>query len=234
MGRYTAILFDLDGTLIDLAACTLDALRGALAASGLAIHDEQTWARVQAANLAAGDVYWGRRDAEGWTRAQVVEYVMRDTLAALGEGPERAAALADGYWDRFCRTAHLTPGAREALHRLRGHYRLGLVTNGERDSQRGRLQATGLDRFFEATIISGEVGCAKPDPRIFDLALAELGVSAAETLYVGDSIAHDCVGARSAGIDFCWVQPDVEARPEVQPTLRVRSLEALVDRLLVR
>jgi HAD superfamily hydrolase (TIGR01549 family) len=161
-----------------------------------------------------------------------MEAVMRDTLAALGAETEHLEVPAHVYWARFCKTAHLNPGAIETLERLQGRFKLGLVTNGETDSQRGRLQATGLDRFFDAALISDEAGCAKPDPRIFELALEALGVKARETLFVGDSVEHDYAGAQGAGIDFCYYQPDPEAHSELQAVLRVRTLDAVADWLL--
>ena len=149
---YTAILFDLDGTLIDLDACIRDALRTAFGELGYEVSDEQMWAELEAASAEAGSVYWGQQTERGWTRAQVMEAIMRDTLAALGADTEHPEVPAERYWARFCKTAHVNPGALETLQRLQGHFRLGLVTNGERDSQRGRLQATGLAAFFDADL----------------------------------------------------------------------------------
>jgi len=226
---YTAILFDLDGTLIDFEACVRDALRAAFAELGYEVSNEQMWAEIEAASREAGDLYWGQKETLGWTRAQVMEAVMRDTLAALGAETEHPEVPADVYWGRFCQGSHLNPGALETLERLQGRFKLGLVTNGETDSQRGRLRATGLDGFFDAILISDEAGCAKPDPRLFTLALDELGVDAQDALYVGDSIEHDYPGAQAAGIDFCYYQPDPEAHPELQPALRVRSLLEVAD-----
>jgi YjjG family noncanonical pyrimidine nucleotidase len=227
--RYRAILFDMDGTLIDFDACVRDALRAAFAELGFAVDDAQMWAEIQEASAEAGAIHWDQREQKGWTRAQVMEAVMRDTLVALDAEAERAAEPAHRYWSRFCQTSHLNPGARETLERLQGHFKLALITNGDTDAQRGRLQATGLEPFFDAVIISDEVGCAKPDARIFALALDELGVGAKETLFVGDSVSHDYVGAQNAGIDFCYYQPDVDAHPEVQPKLRVCRLEEAAD-----
>jgi YjjG family noncanonical pyrimidine nucleotidase len=230
---YTAILFDLDGTLIDFDACVRDAVRGTFAHAGLDVDDRAAWDRVWAAYEPAATQHWGNRAETGWSRAQVVEQTLRDTLAVLGSESDRAPELAHRYWDLFCQANRLNPGARETLEQLQGRFKLGLVTNGERDSQRGRLRATGLAGYLEATIISDEAGCAKPDPRIFELALTALGVRAAEALYVGDSIAHDLVGARNAGIDFCYYQPDAAAQPEVQPTMRISHLSELVELLTV-
>jgi HAD superfamily hydrolase (TIGR01549 family) len=230
--HYAAILFDLDGTLIDFDACVRDALRAAFAELGYEVSSEQMWAEIEAASAEAGNLYWGQKSALGWSRAQVMEAVMRDTLSALGAETEHPEVPANVYWARFCQGSHLNPGAIETLERLQGRFKLGLVTNGETDSQRGRLHATGLDRFFTAVLISDEAGCAKPDPRIFELALEALGVGAGETLYVGDSIEHDYGGAQAAGIDFCYYQPDESAHLDVQPALRVRCLAELGDRLL--
>jgi HAD superfamily hydrolase (TIGR01509 family) len=226
---YTAILFDLDGTLIDFDACVRDALRAAFAELGYEVSDEQMWAEIQAASAEAGAIYWGQQTERGWTRAQVMEAVMRDTLAALGADTEHPEVPAHIYWARFCQGSHLNPGAIETLERLQGRFKLGLVTNGETDSQRGRLHATGLERFFDAVLISDEAGCAKPEPRIFELALDALGVDAGGALFVGDSIEHDYEGARRSGIDFCYYQPDPGAHPEVQPTLRVERLTEVAD-----
>jgi putative hydrolase of the HAD superfamily len=92
-------------------------------------------------------------------------------------------------------------GVAEALAdlRLRG-YRLGIITNWD-PSARRLLAARDLDGFFEQVIVSCEVGCEKPDRRIFDLAAAAAGVRPAECLYVGDNYYVDTVGARAAGME---------------------------------
>ena len=111
------------------------------------------------------------------------------------------------YWRNFCRSSALNPGALETLQQLSRRYRLGVITNGFIDSQRGRLEAAGLTPYFDPILISEEVGVAKPDARIFEMALDALGLSAADVIYVGDSIGHDCAGCISAGIDFCHYCP---------------------------
>ena len=92
-------------------------------------------------------------------------------------------------------------GAAEALADLRRRgYRLGVITNWD-PSARRLLAARGLDGFFEQVVVSCEVGCEKPDRRIFELAAEAAGVRPAECLYVGDNYYVDAVGARGAGME---------------------------------
>jgi FMN phosphatase YigB (HAD superfamily) len=225
---YKAILFDLDGTLLDFHACEVKALRDAFRDAGYHVDSEAPWAEIWEAYAPISSSYWGRRVEEGWSRDEVVERIMRDTLVALGKDERTAPAIAGAYWEGFCRTAYLNPGAREILERLSHHFKLGLVSNGDGSAQRGRLQAAGLERYLQFVAISSETGYAKPAREIFDLALTELGVCAREALYVGDSVEHDYDGARNAGIDFCYYQPDEQSHTELQPRFRVSDLRKLV------
>jgi putative hydrolase of the HAD superfamily len=91
-------------------------------------------------------------------------------------------------------------GAAEALADLRGRgYRLGVITNWDA-SARKLLARYDLDRFFEQVVVSSEVGCEKPDLRIFELATSAARVPPEQCLYVGDNYYVDTVGARAAGM----------------------------------
>jgi FMN phosphatase YigB (HAD superfamily) len=63
-------------------------------------------------------------------------------------------------------------------------------------------------------VISEEVGAAKPDPAIFDVAFARMGwPDKARVLMVGDSLTSDIAGAAAYGIDACWFNPAGKERP---------------------
>lgn len=62
------------------------------------------------------------------------------------------------------------------------------------------LREYGIHRAMECVVMSSEAGCRKPDPRIFQIAMEQLGVCAEETAYVGDTISRDVLGARNAGL----------------------------------
>jgi FMN phosphatase YigB (HAD superfamily) len=82
---------------------------------------------------------------------------------------------------------------------------LGIISNGPSDLQRYKLKLFDLEREFDPIVISGEIGVAKPDQKIFRYALERAGVSPEEALYVGDSPVYDIVGAKGAGMMMAWV-----------------------------
>lgn len=85
-------------------------------------------------------------------------------------------------------------------------YILGLVTNGKVEIQNTKIDTLGLREYFKAIVISGEVGVAKPDPKIYQLALDRLGVTADQTYFIGDHPVNDIWGAGKAGLQGIWLQ----------------------------
>ncbi len=110
------------------------------------------------------------------------------------------------------------PGAEDAFHRIRQSHKVGLITNGLVAVQYPRIEKINIRRHLGTYQISQEVGYTKPDPRIFDLALKETGISKEKTLYIGDSLSSDYQGALNAGIDFCWYNPKKLVLPSGYPS----------------
>lgn len=85
--------------------------------------------------------------------------------------------------------------------------RLGIVSNFD-----GRLlrlcEGLGIAHHFDAIVMSGRAGAAKPDPRIFMAALQRLGVGVSEALHVGDSEKEDLAGARACGLHALLLRRD--------------------------
>ena len=90
---------------------------------------------------------------------------------------------------------------------------MAVVTNGS-ESQRDKFEALEASRYFEAVFISGEVGIAKPDPRIFRLALSRLNAAPGRSVFVGDSLEHDIAGARSAGMMTVYIRKEEAEDPD--------------------
>ncbi len=98
-----------------------------------------------------------------------------------------------GSWELFTDALPTVRALRER------HLRLAIVSNF--DSRLTRIcDGLQIASCFDAIIASSQVGYAKPDPRIFAVALERLGVNAGEVLHVGDSETLDCMAARAAGV----------------------------------
>ena len=84
---------------------------------------------------------------------------------------------------------------------LQGRYKLALISNFDHPPHIHQLLGElALRPFFDAVVVSGDVGVKKPDPAIFTPALEQTGLVADEALFVGDSPEDDVAGARAAGL----------------------------------
>ena len=124
-------------------------------------------------------------------------------------------------------TAHfsLLPGAEDIVRYLAEKYPLTIVTNGFIEVQYEKFDKSGLKDCFSHIVLSEEVGCQKPNPRIFEEALRLNGLSADEVVMVGDSWYSDIQGAINAGIDQIWVTDHLS--DDCAPTYTVKSLEEI-------
>ncbi|GAB4211866.1 MAG: hypothetical protein OHK0022_46930 [Roseiflexaceae bacterium] len=116
------------------------------------------------------------------------------------------------------------------LRRLRERYQLGLVSNAQRCFLEHELEQCGLDELLDAVVVSSDHGIIKPDPRLFHLALEELGATPTQAVYAGDSLDHDICGARAAGIRAIWLDRKATGLPTdapCQPDAIIRRLDEL-------
>lgn len=97
------------------------------------------------------------------------------------------------------------PGAQELVASCRAlGLKVGIVTNGRDAFQRSKIAGLGLVESIDATATSGGLGIKKPDHRIFQYCLAELGVDAKEAAFVGDDFAADMAPAVAMGMQAIW------------------------------
>jgi putative hydrolase of the HAD superfamily len=94
----------------------------------------------------------------------------------------------------------------------------------KRALQREKIRGAKLAQYFDAILISGEVGIGKPDTRLFMLALEALETSPAEAVMVGDSLARDILGAQHAGLKGIWLnRSGSDPTDQVTPDSRLRA-----------
>lgn len=89
---------------------------------------------------------------------------------------------------------------RPTLAKLKQTCQIGLVTNAHRIFAEPELNMLDLYSTWDVIIMSSDHGIAKPDPRLFAMALEHLNLTPDEAIYVGDSLEHDVIGAHAAGI----------------------------------
>jgi len=90
----------------------------------------------------------------------------------------------------------------------RAGVRLGIVTHGWTVKQAEKLVRLGLVPYLDpkAVFISDQIGISKPNPKLYQLALSDMGLSAAEVMYVGDSPEHDIAPPKSIGMVATWAR----------------------------
>ena len=225
---YKAVFFDADDTLFDYPKAERAALRACLREFGL---------RIELGILI--DSY-RRHNLELW---QAFERGETDQAALRVERFRRVAAefgipglpldrISSFYVEALSGQPQLFPGALAIVRRAAKKFPLALITNGIAAVQRRRFAASPIMPYFQAVVISEEVGIAKPDPRIFAPALQKIGVEAADVLYVGDSVTSDMAAARNAGMDFCWFNPAGTPVPAgYTPAFIIADIQELPDRL---
>ena len=213
-----AILFDLDGTLVDRdEACRrygFDLM--------LRRPDVFPPARRAASLRALLEPASGNRVRNGWARRLV------SAFPELGTVEDLAADFASRMGG-FVAPDEATIRMVESLKR---RYVLGVVSNGAGPVQRAKLDAAGLSGLFEAVLVSAEERASKPHPALFRRALDRVGSLPSQTLFVGDDPSLDVAAAARVGMSTCWVSRGRDYPAGVaRPDRTVRRVHDLLETL---
>lgn len=192
-----ALLFDLDDTLYDLSQHRRRHLQRAWQAwlNPLPIHTQHTIIEA-----AVSERIFFRDMPDFLTRHGVTDVAENAHLCATSR-------------DTWFADLQLDAGVADCLDALKSRYRLGLITNGPSWTQRAKILQLQLARWFEVMIVSEEFGVHKPDAAIFHHALAQLAVTAADTVMIGDNPDADIRGAHAVGMRAVWVQHPHQSYP---------------------
>jgi putative hydrolase of the HAD superfamily len=230
-----AVLFDLDDTILMFSAgatrcwrVVCDGFAGRLGtttspALQAAIGEYSTW-------------YWS--DAERHRRgrldlAEARRAIVAGAFRRLGvDDPLLAAEIADAYSARRDELVQPFPDAIAALTELRRRgVRLGLITNGEAQAQRAKIERHRLAGLFDSVLVEGEFGVGKPDERVFRHTLRRLGATPDQAWMVGDHLEWDVDAAQKLGIFGIWLDHAGTGLPTttaVVPDRVIRSVGELL------
>jgi putative hydrolase of the HAD superfamily len=239
MPTTRAVLFDLGGTLYDYAT-----LQRAEAESLVEL------AQATGATASPAEILRAHRDAlrtvfYGYLQRRYYLHrdLFRDAVVLMLErlGARADAAQLDRYrerqWAGHQRDFALREGVPETLHALRERgLHLGIVSNIDEDQLTLIVGLGKLTPYFDSILSSEATGSCKPDPAIFNAAIAHAGCRPEEALFIGDTIQQDIAGANRVGLRsvLLWHKPDRpppngEPRPH-HVIRRIPDILGLVDR----
>lgn len=213
-GRFRAVVFDMDGLLVD---------------------SEPLWHRAEARLLRERGL-----DQPVLAKASTVGMAPRETLELYARLLSLDRSVLPGLWadlraimlELYGSELVRLPGAGELVAALRGRVALAIASNTDRDLVLFALSAAGFDGAFDAVVSAGEVGRSKPAPDVYLEACRRLGVPASEAVALEDS-PTGVEAARAAGLAVIAV-PQFEGVDVSAADWVVGSLEELVgtdDRL---
>ena len=218
MGKqYRAIIFDLDGTLIDNQASFVVAYQKLCDLYPTVLKKGSDEQRERLVRL---------------HRVSNPQAVFDDFTEKYSW---RSAPSFSEYWKIWLKlytdSAIPFPDSADTLSYLKERgYRIGMITNGDSSLQRAKLSSSGLLPYFDHVIVSGEEGIDKPNPLLYERSADALGVSLSECLFVGDRNETDIAGAKNAGMDSFLVGAQ---RDLLGATYKATHLSALKEILTV-
>jgi HAD superfamily hydrolase (TIGR01549 family) len=202
VNSYRAVLFDAGETLVHPHPSFLELFGLILEREGYHVDPDVVLEKI---HVVSEHFARAARDGVLWTTSTTASRafwlaVYRDFLAQLGLPTDDG--LGELLYGEFTQISNYRafPEVASVLERLSAAgLRLGVVSNFE-EWLEGLLDVLGIASFFEVRVISGVEGMEKPDHRIFNLALDRLGVSANDSVYVGDNPMFDVEPAEAIGM----------------------------------
>ena len=227
---YKTVFIDLDDTLWDFHANAKSAMQEIYEERNLGMYFdsfEQYFAFYAKRNLELWEEYGKGTISK---EALQLERFQHPLIQVDVDNSPLAKEIGDQYLEILPTRTMLVPYAKELLDYLYPKYPLTIVSNGFIEVQYKKLHSCGIEQYFAHVVLSEAANALKPDKRIFEYALQLNNATASETIMIGDSYEADIVGARNAGIDQIYYNPQLEVKENNKPaTYWVKSLEEIMN-----
>jgi HAD superfamily hydrolase (TIGR01549 family) len=232
-----AVVFDYGNTLVEFSKAQVTACDTALANALMRLYGPPDLARLTAIRDRDRRAPYLAPDLRENNLVEITTNMIRE-LYGIEPSGEEIADILRARFDIFVRIVRAEPYVFEVLDNLSKRYKLGLLSNyPDGDAIRASLKATGLDRYFDAVVISGDLGVVKPHPVPFLTILRALRVKPSQAVLVGDNWLGDMQGAKQAGMQAVfirqWQTPEV-FEPEahhIEPDAVIQHLTDLLKLL---
>ncbi|OGP88266.1 MAG: hypothetical protein A2156_14435 [Deltaproteobacteria bacterium RBG_16_48_10] len=202
------MLFDLDDTLVAFDAVTDQSWKQVCveySATKPGLDPEALFGAIRKVS----DWYWSDPERHRTGRNNLLparRSIVREAFVAMDLPEADADAMAERYSKVRLENMYILPGVQPTLDLLRSReYRLGLLTNGDGETQRFKIERFDLAKYFEIILIEGEIGFGKPDLRMYRLALSAFGLKPEDTCMVGDNLIWDVKAPQDLGIRAIWI-----------------------------
>lgn len=226
MRRFTTLLWDLDGTLLDFLYSQRYAITKCFASLGREITEEQIalYSRVN-------DSYWKRLELGEVTKEELGIGRFVTFLEKCGIDGVDAAAFRREYEDALGSSFAYIEDSLALCKALQGRVQQYIITNGFPNVQRRKLVLSGFAEVMDGIFISEEIGAAKPQSAFFDYCLEHITEKdRTRLLIVGDSLSSDIKGGVLAGIPTCWFREEGTENPTpYRPDYEISHLHMLEE-----
>ncbi len=229
MKKYKHIFFDLDHTLWDFktnSRLTLSEIYNEFELVNQGVLEESNFIEIyEKYNHKMWADYRNGKMSKETLRVER----FRQSLSHLGVKDKKLSLdIGEYYVANSPLKTTLFPGSIEVLTTLKSKYVLHIITNGFEEIQGIKMYESRLTQFFDEVITSEQAGTKKPHPAIFNFSLKKANAVAHESLMVGDNQLVDIEGAKKAGMDGVFFNPENE-ETIINPTYEVQELKQLLD-----
>lgn len=228
MSKYQHLFFDLDHTLWDFKSNsrqTIHEIYHEFNLMGNGISTVESFVEVYEKY---NQKMWGDYSSGKMSKETLRIERFRQSLSYLGVKDKKLSrSIADYYVAHGPIKTLLFPNTLSVLNTLNRSYQLHIITNGFEEVQFVKMAKSGLAEYFDHVITSEKAGAKKPHPRIFNYALQCSKAKVSESLMIGDNQLVDIEGARKAGMDTVFFNPEKEDTI-VKPTYEIENLNELL------
>lgn len=205
--KYSTVLFDADGTLLDFKRSEDEAVREMFKLFDISANDDMVKKYSD-----INDSLWKALE-RGEIEKNVLLYHRFELFCNHYGFVRDYKKMAQTYMNTLSTKSYIIAGADALCRKLYDNVKMHIVTNGVEFIQKGRFSTCPITKYFDNIFVSGVLGYEKPDVKYFEAVEKIISIDKKSTLIVGDSLTSDIKGGIDYGIDTCWYNPNNKPVP---------------------